>query len=132
MSSAEDAFGQSLEEFDAIMGEEQESMARSGVGTAADEAFGAAGEIGNPMGSTEAQAGSGTQGAENGSETANPTRSNENRSGNNDNTERVEGCNDEDKVARQLCEAATEEEDPFLRAALWDEYNEYKNIILRQ
>ena len=43
-----------------------------------------------------------------------------------------EGCDDEDKVARQLCEAATEEEDPFLRAALWDEYNEYKNIILRQ
>ena len=37
-----------------------------------------------------------------------------------------------DKVARQLCEAATKEEDPFLRAALWDEYNEYKKIIARQ
>ncbi|HEY8427772.1 MAG TPA: hypothetical protein VIL20_05335, partial [Sandaracinaceae bacterium] len=45
---------------------------------------------------------------------------------------RVEGCNDEDKVARQLCEAATKEEDPFLRAALWDEYNEYKKILARQ
>src|SRR5690606_27449545 len=44
----------------------------------------------------------------------------------------VPGCEDTDKVARQLCEAATKEEDPFLRAALWDEYNEYKKIIARQ
>ena len=40
----------------------------------------------------------------------------------------VAGCNDQDRVARQLCEAATEEKDPFLRAALWDEYNEYKKL----
>ena len=45
---------------------------------------------------------------------------------------RVQGCEDEDKVARQLCEAATKEEDPFLRAALWEEYNEYKKIVARQ
>ncbi|HZL93799.1 MAG TPA: hypothetical protein VFB99_09145, partial [Vicinamibacterales bacterium] len=44
----------------------------------------------------------------------------------------VQGCNDADKVARQLCEAATQEADPFLRAALWDEYNEYKKILARQ
>ena len=43
----------------------------------------------------------------------------------------VEGCNDQDRVARQLCEAATKEDDPFLRAALWDEYNEYKKISAR-
>jgi hypothetical protein len=43
----------------------------------------------------------------------------------------IEGCNDQDRVARQLCEAATQERDPFLRAALWDEYNEYKRIIAR-
>ena len=47
-------------------------------------------------------------------------------------TPQVEGCEDVDKVARQLCEAATKEEDPFLRAALWDEYNEYKKIVARQ
>jgi hypothetical protein len=41
----------------------------------------------------------------------------------------VQGCNDQDRVARQLCEAATQEDDPFLRAALWDEYNEYKKLI---
>ncbi len=34
-------------------------------------------------------------------------------------------------MARQLCEAATTEKDPFLRAALWDEYNEYKKILAR-
>jgi hypothetical protein len=44
----------------------------------------------------------------------------------------IEGCEDEDKVARQLCEAATEEKDPFLRAALWNEYNEYRRILARQ
>lgn len=44
----------------------------------------------------------------------------------------VEGCDDRDRVARQLCEAATKEDDPFLRAALWDEYNEYKKILARQ
>jgi hypothetical protein len=43
----------------------------------------------------------------------------------------VQGCNDQDRVARQLCEAATQEQDPFLRAALWDEYNEYKKLVAR-
>ena len=43
----------------------------------------------------------------------------------------VAGCNDQDRVARQLCEAATEEKDPFLRGALWDEYNEYKKLVAR-
>jgi hypothetical protein len=131
MSSAEDAFGQSLEEFDAIMGEEQESMARSGVGTAADEAFGAAGQIGNPAGSSDMPAGDAAAGAEGGESQSESTVFRDS-AGTDDTTERVEGCNDQDKVARQLCEAATEEEDPFLRAALWDEYNEYKEIILRQ
>ena len=44
----------------------------------------------------------------------------------------VEGCEDEDIVARQLCELATREEDPFLRADLWDEYNEYRRILAGQ
>ena len=44
----------------------------------------------------------------------------------------VKGCGEPDKVARQLCEAATQEKDPFLRAALWDEYNQYKKILARQ
>ena len=40
-------------------------------------------------------------------------------------------CNDQDRGARELCEAATKEADPFLRAALWDEYNEYKKLVAR-
>jgi hypothetical protein len=132
MASAEGAFDRSLEEFDAIMGEEQEAMARAGVGTAADEAFGAAGEIGNPLGTSEMPTGDGSQGAEDGSDTDNPVLVRQDRFSNEETAPPVEGCEDQDKVARQLCEAATEEQDPFLRAALWDEYNEYKTIILRQ
>ena len=132
MADAEGAFDRSLEEFDAILGEEREAMARSGVGTAADEAFGAAGDIGNPVGSTEAPSGQGSQGAENAAQTNTGAPVFANRSNDEETSEQVEGCNDQDKVARQLCEAATEEEDPFLRAALWDEYNEYKKIIVRQ
>ena len=132
MAEAEGAFDRSLEEFDAIMGDEQEQMARTGVGSAADEAFGSAGEIGNAIGSNEQPSGQGAQGEENPSESGNPMPVFEDRSGDDQTAAQVEGCNDQDKVARQLCEAATEEQDPFLRAALWDEYNDYKQIILRQ
>jgi hypothetical protein len=41
----------------------------------------------------------------------------------------VEGCDDEDNTARILCELATTEEDPFVKAELWDEYNEYVRAI---
>ena len=114
------------------MGGEQEAIARAGVGSAADEAFGAAGEIGNPVGGTEMPVGQGAQGVEDGAETDNPMPVSSTRSNDEETEVQVEGCNDEDKVARQLCEASTEEQDPFLRAALWDEYNEYKKIIARQ
>ncbi len=44
---------------------------------------------------------------------------------------RTEGCEDDVQVlTRQLCEAATKEEDPVLRSALWDEYNGYKKILI--
>ena len=39
-----------------------------------------------------------------------------------------DGRND-DVVARQLREAATKEEDPELRAKLWDEYRRYKASV---
>ena len=35
--------------------------------------------------------------------------------------------NDDDIVARQLREAAENEQDPELRAKLWEEYRSYKN-----
>ena len=135
-SSAEDVFNQSLEEFDSIIGAEREAIASSGIGSAADQAFGSASSIGSssdPSSQIPANSGIPGVGQEGSSESrgASPVIG---ISGNDEDdiNNTVEGCEDEDKVARQLCEAATEEEDPFLRAALWDEYNQYKNIILRQ
>jgi hypothetical protein len=41
----------------------------------------------------------------------------------------VEGCTHPDRTARQLCEYATQEEDPFVRGNLWREYEEYVRIL---
>jgi hypothetical protein len=138
-NGAEEAFDQSLEDFDDLMGSEREAMARTGVGTAADEAFGSAGTPGNAEGGEAGgeipgitgQAGGAT--AAGGADSSGSVETGGNRGTSNEPARvAVEGCKDQDKVARQLCEAATEEQDPFLRAALWDEYNEYKRILARQ
>ena len=140
VSDAEGIFNESLEDFDEIMGAEQEAIARGGIGSAADEGFGGAGGVPGGDGSMP---GGGADGGGNV-----PTGGSAGGGGGNDPASRrpilaraelpeeapppVEGCEDTDKVARQLCEAATKEEDPLLRAALWDEYNEYKKIIAIQ
>jgi len=131
------------------MGAERDAMANRGVGTAADEILGQAGNPGGTEqggasgagGSSAAggeapgamgQAG-GASGAGNGSSDGTGGSADVGGDGaREEQRPQVEGCNDQDKVARQLCEAATEEQDPFLRAALWDEYNEYKRILARQ
>jgi hypothetical protein len=41
----------------------------------------------------------------------------------------VEGCTDTDNTARQLCEYATAEQDPFVRGELWREYEEYVKVL---
>lgn len=135
-----EAFERSLEEFDQILSEEQETIARSGGGTAADRSFGQqAGGTGNVVGapagdgqggSVSAPEGGGNIAGAGGS--AAPGEQHVFRSDVEEPAKTVEGCEDEDKVARQLCEAATAEKDPFLRSALWDEYNEYKKILVRQ
>ena len=123
----DDEFDRSLEDFDRIMGSEQASMARAGIGTAADEILGQTAEVGGspdvPVG--QSRGGDSSNSRENQSFRADETMDEET-------TLLVEGCEDDDTVARQLCEAATEEEDPFLRAALWEEYNEYNKILARQ
>ena len=135
---AEDAFNESLGDFDQIMGAEREQMAAQGIGSAADEVFREAGSIGgNNPGSGTAEGQEQTAGGTTGGDTAQsgsrgapvfgPSEPPQNST-----APQVEGCEDDDTVARQLCEAATDEEDPFLRAALWDEYNEYKRILARQ
>jgi hypothetical protein len=127
----------SLEEFDELLGQEQEALARSGGTTAADEALGRAGGAGLP----EAEAGDGDETADTGQTGGNvagargascEVRERNFAGGVDEPAAAVEGCEDDDRVARQLCEAATEERDPFLRAALWDEYEEYLKIVARQ
>lgn len=114
----EDEFDRALEDFDNVISEEQEAIAR-GSGEAADEAVASAGGSG-VMGSGEPSQ-SGERAIIGGPAGAPRDRT----------SAQVEGCNDDDTVARQLCEAATMEQDPFLRAALWDEYNQYKRILGR-
>lgn len=123
----DDEFDRSLEDFDRIMGAEQASMARAGIGTAADEILGQTAEVGGSPEVPVGQSGGGdsSNSRENQSFRADEITDEETMPS-------VEGCEDEDTVARQLCEAATEEEDPFLRAALWEEYNEYNKILARQ
>jgi hypothetical protein len=122
------------------MSEEQETIARTGGGAAADRSFdqqgagGAGGIVGAPAGdqsgSVSAPEGGGSVAGAGGSDT--PGEQHVFRQDIEAPTKTVEGCEDTDKVARQLCEAATAEKDPFLRSALWDEYNEYKKILARQ
>ena len=123
----DDEFDRSLEDFDRIMGSEQASMARAGIGTAADAILGQTAEVG---GSPEVPVGQSGGGDSSNSRENQFFRADETTD--EEATLSVEGCEDEDTVARQLCEAATEEEDPFLRAALWEEYNEYNKILARQ
>lgn len=139
--AAEDEFERSLGDFDKVMEAEREAIARTGGGPAADEVFREAGrtDTGGTAGTAGRDGGGNVATSEAGGSTG---ASVERGQGGGpavartpppeDAAPTVPGCEDTDKVARQLCEAATKEEDPFLRAALWDEYNEYKKIIARQ
>jgi hypothetical protein len=123
------AFERALEEFDQQMSQEQEAIARTGVGSAADRAFeGAGGNTDEVFGLPDQGGAVGANGGTQPPGTAPPMPG----GGNDEPAINVEGCEDSDKVARQLCEAATDEKDPFLRAALWNEYNEYRKILARQ
>lgn len=130
-SGAEDAFERSLGDYDQVIGAEQEAIARAGGGQAADEVFRDAGAVGGAAGEPGVEPeGSGTYGDQDGA--AGEAGSDASGGAPERAAPVVQGCEDADRVARQLCEAATNEQDPFLRAALWDEYNEYKRILARQ
>ena len=139
-SGGADEFDRSLGDFDAILEAEQEALARTGTGTAADEVFReAAGGTGNMPGGLESTQGGPQDGTQEGGSVGGAQQAGGSGAAGrpaairqDEDAVTVEGCEDDDKVARQLCEAATEEADPFLRAALWDEYNEYKKIVARQ
>ena len=128
----DEEFDKSLGDFDREMGREQGEIAKEGGGPAADSGSqrggagggegGEGGEAGGNGGNAEGGGGDGTGSAGAPARDLGPDTAA---------VATVAGCNDQDRVARQLCEAATEEKDPFLRGALWDEYNEYKKLVAR-
>jgi hypothetical protein len=123
-SGAEDEFDRALGDFDSVIAEEQGAIARTVGGSAADEVLSdAAGTEGSGVAGDQLDTDPRQEGGairESGGAPRERT------------VQQVEGCDDSDTVARQLCEAATQEQDPFLRAALWDEYTAYKRILGRQ
>src|SRR6185503_13246172 len=120
-------------DFDAVMQSEQDKIAKNGGGAAADSGIRGAGQDSSAEGqggggadaagtaaggAAGAGGGRGTPGGDSGQAGGGnlpPSSVAESAAAS------VKGCGDPDKVARQLCEAATQEADPFLRAALWDE-----------
>jgi hypothetical protein len=122
----DEAFDRSLGDFDSVITREQDAIAHAG-GVAADESLSRADQ---PDSASEQSTGSGVGGvpddAVTGERDGRPSSPVEAVA--DEPITPIEGCADGDKVARQLCEAARLEADPFLRSALWDEYNERKRI----
>ena len=134
----------SLEEIDGILLEEQQRLARESGAAAGGSATGAAasgeGESGDQSGDGAAGNGTAAQTDSTGGSEAMPAGGGETPDGNGstdagggtegDDLSRVPpdvgDGSDDDIVARQLREAAMEENDPELRERLWDEYREYK------
>jgi hypothetical protein len=140
-NGAEDEFDRSLGDFDGAMKREQERIASAGGAAAdAEEVLRQAGG-GGAGAAAGGGGGEGEAGSAGGGEAATANGDGGEQQGGNSEVGQggpeepaavTEGCSDQDKVARQLCEAATKEADPFLKAALWDEYNEYRKILARQ
>ena len=136
-ASASDQFDQSLDTFDGIMGEEQQAISNTGVDRANEPSRGegASDEAGMQRvvlgGTEEIVIAGGEMGGDIDSQAAQSSADSTNDTALESyaRVSSVEGCSDEDIVAQQLCEAATLEEDPFLRAALWREYNQYREIL---
>ncbi len=140
----------SLEEIDGILLEEQQRLAReagaAAGGSGADAADAGAGGTGDPSGDGAVESGPTTEtdttgGSESmpagGGETPDSEESTDAGGGTTgDDRSRVPpdvgDGSDDDIVARQLREAAMEEEDPELRERLWDEYREYKRSTSAQ
>ena len=116
-------FERSLEDYDEDLGQEGEILA--GGGPAADEGYGGgSGDVGpsGPGSAVGGGPGGGGPGGAPGERVAGVAAGPAN-------DRKVEGCEDTDVVARQLCEAATTERDPALREKLWQEYSDYKRIV---
>lgn len=120
------AFEDALGDFDGAIAREREGAAARSPGLPSDDAGG--GTIGGGAGSdgSGAEDGEATQpgGFPTGGEIARAPAP-PGRSGPNDID--TADARDDDIIARQLREAAMAESDPELKAALWEEYQRYKN-----
>jgi hypothetical protein len=141
----------SLERFDGMLASEQQTAAQARVEAEAAAEAAAGSSVGSGgFGDDDSGFGDPVGGAQTGEEPAAASRGSESGQGNADEssgeeTETTPGSSagdgsgggsrvppdipdgsDDDIVARQLREAAMNEEDPELREKLWDEYREYK------
>jgi len=140
----------SLEKFDGMLASEQQAAARerAEAEAAADVAAGSPGGsgafgdedrgFGDPEGggetaeeqaagaASESAAGEGSREEESGEGVSSPSGSTGGGRGGGRVPPDIPDGSDDDIVARQLREAAMNEEDPELREKLWDEYREYK------
>jgi hypothetical protein len=140
----------SLEKVDGMLASEQQAAARerAEAEAAADVASGSSGGsgafgdedtgFGDPVGgggtgeeqtgsaASESAAGEGTSEEESGEGSSAPSGSAGGGSGGGRVPPDIPDGSDDDIVARQLREAAMNEDDPELREKLWDEYREYK------
>jgi hypothetical protein len=134
--------GRALEEFDGLLLEEQRRLAEEAGAAPAGSApgGGAAGGAGSSSGElSEAADGQGARAVDGSNETpVGPESGTQSgaaggAAGGGDASPRVPpdvgDGNDDDIIARQLREAAMEEQDPELREKLWDEYRRYKESL---
>jgi len=135
-----DQFNRSIDTFDGIMGQEQQATSNTGIDRTNEPA--GAGEdsnegemssvVGQESENTVIAGGQMNEGFESQASEQGDDSFGEGILDGYARVSAIEGCDDENIVAQQLCEAATLEEDPFLRAALWREYNLYREILESQ
>jgi len=153
--SLDEDLQESLSEFDRKMLEEQETLARrrtsaSAIGGGAGGGSGEGGTDGGEGAGTGSGSAAGGSAGGTESETSQPDRGRTDGGGagarepgepvadeSNDAAVRnrippdIPDGEDDDIVARQLREAAVEEDDPRLRERLWDEYRRYKGLPVK-
>jgi len=144
----------SLEKFDGMLASEQQTAGQARAEAEAAAAAGSSGgsgafgdegsDFGDPVGGgqtgeeqtagsrAQPASGEGTSEEESGAEGAAPAGSAGGGGGGGRVPDDVGDGSDDDIVARQLREAATNEDDPELREKLWDEYREYKAAVKRK
>ena len=119
---------QALAQFDNCIVEDSKSSEESGGGGAAASASTTASGENNSESSAEPSSASSTSAVSDGDINLEEPNSRQLSSSNGSIPKDIALIDDDDIVATQLRELAMSEEDPNLRAQLWDKYREYKGI----